>query len=156
MAVAGCLAATAAVAQEELPAIAMVEVEVDLASVEANALDYWPRIERDLTEAILAVADPMLSENGYIVDIQVSEISLEGLAVLPETGEFNRLEGWVYVRAEEGAAPIKSEQIALDAQSYIPGGNSQFYIIPGRPDFYVALVNVFATRVVEEVVELGS
>ena len=150
-----CLVATAAVAQER-PMIAEVDVDVELSDMDANALDYWPDIGHDLAAAILAAADPMLAEGGYLVDVQVAEISLAGATKLLESGEFNHLEGWVYIRDEEGAPPVKSEQIVLDASTFTPGGNSDFFIIPGRPDFYNALVNVFALRTVEEVAELGS
>lgn len=155
MTAAVCFAAAAATAQD-LPMIARVDVETELAGAEANALDFWPEIDRHLTDAILAAADPMLSERGYIVDVRIVEISMDGLETLPGNGTFNRLEGWVHVRDVADAAPIESERIVLDAQSSVTAENPRFHIIPGRPDFYIVLVNAFAARVVEAVVEFGA
>jgi len=155
MTAAVCCAAAAATAQD-LPMIARVDVETTFTGADANALDFWPEIDRHLTDAILAAADPMLSESGYVVDVEIAEISMDGLATLPDSGAFNHLEGWVHVRDVEDAAPIESARIVLDAQRSVIAETPRFYIIPGRPDFYIVLVNAFAARVVEEVVELGA
>lgn len=148
------LSAAPLVAQEPAPTIADVNVTVDLENVDANALDHWPRIDGDLTDAILAAADPWLASEGLTISVVVTEISLAGAPGLPESGEFNRLGGWVYIREDPGQPPLKSEQITLGADTYTPGGTSEFHIIPGRPDFYTALLNVFAARTLEEVQEL--
>ena len=144
--------APAVVAAQEVPIpIGDVSVSVELEAVDANALDRWPEIGPDLAEAIRTAAAPYIAEEGRAVAIVLNEVSLGGTAALGEAGEFNRLGGWVYVREEPGAPPILSEEIVLEADTFAPGGTSEFVILPGRPDFYNALVNVFAVRVVEEV-----
>jgi hypothetical protein len=140
-----------AVAQEPPTAISDVKVSVELEAVDANALDRWPSIGNDLNEAILAAAAPYLAEEGRTVAVVLNEVSLGGTSVLGEEGEFNQLGGWVYVRDDPAEPPIVSEEIVLVADSFVPGGTSLVHIVPGRPEFYNALLNVFALRVVEEV-----
>jgi hypothetical protein len=138
-------------AQEVPSPISDVKVSVELEAVDANALDLWPNIGNDLTEAILAAASPYLAEDGHTVAVVLNEVSLGGTDVLGEAGEFNRLGGWVYVRDDPAEPPIVSKEIVLVAESFVPGGTTLIHIVPGRPDFYNALVNVFAIRVIEEV-----
>jgi hypothetical protein len=145
------LAPMCAAAQETPSPISDVKVSVELEAVDANALDRWPSIGNDLSEAILAAAGPYLSEDGRSVAVVLNEVSLGGTDVLGEEGEFNRLGGWVYVRDDPAEPPILSEEIVLVADTYVPGGTSLIHVVPGRPEFYNALVNVFAIRVVEEV-----
>jgi hypothetical protein len=149
--VAVVLAPTFALAQEAPVPISDVDVTVEIEAVDSNALDRWPEIGPDLTAAILAAAAPYIAEDGRSVSVVLNEVSLGGTTVLGEGGEFNRLGGWVYIRDDPAEPPIFSEEIEFEAETFALGGTSQFYIVPGRPDFYNALVNVFAARVVEEV-----
>ena len=146
--------AAATSAQEVVVPMSDVSVTVDLGSVDSNALDHWPQIGSDLTEAILSAATPYLASDGLLVSVVLNEMSLGGAPTLAEDGEFNRLSGWVYVRDDPAVPPILSQEIVLEADAYLPGGTSEYLIIPGRPEFYTALVNVFAYRVIEEVQEL--
>jgi hypothetical protein len=138
-------------AQEEAVPIGDISVAVELDAVDANALDRWPEIGPDLEAAIRQAAAPYLADNGRNVSVVLNEVSLGGAPVLGESGEFNRLGGWVYVRDDLAQPPILSREIAFQADSFIPGGTTEFVIVPGRPDFYNALVSVFAMRVIEEV-----
>jgi hypothetical protein len=149
--VAVMVAPTFALAQEAPVPISDVDVTVEIEAVDSNALDRWPEIGPDLTAAILAAAAPYVAEDGRSVAVVLNEVSLGGTTVLGEGGEFNRLGGWVYIRDHPAEPPIFSEEIEFQAETFALGGTSQFYIVPGRPDFYNALVNVFAARVVEEV-----
>ena len=140
-----------AVSQEAPVAISDVDVTVEIEAVDSNALDRWPEIGADLAAAIMAAAAPYIAEGGRSVSVVLNEVSLGGTTILGESGEFNRLGGWVYVRDDPANPPIVSEEIELQADTFVPGGTSQFYVVPGRPEFYNALVNVFAVRVIEEV-----
>jgi hypothetical protein len=71
--------------------------------------------------------------------------------MLASDGEFNRLGGWIYVRDDPAEPPILSREIVLDADHVPAGRHAEFIMVPGRPEFYNALVNVFAFRVMEEV-----
>jgi hypothetical protein len=145
------VAPSVALAQEAPVPISDVSVTVEIEAVDSNALDRWPEIGPDLTAAILAASAPYIAEDGLSVAVVLNEVSLGGTTVLGEGGEFNRLGGWVYIRDDPAQPPIFSEEIEFEAETFALGGTSQFYIVPGRPDFYNALVNVFAARVVEEV-----
>jgi hypothetical protein len=148
-------ASVPALAQQPLATISEVDVSVKFDAVDANALDHWPEIGQDLTSAILAAAAPQIDDSGLSVAIVLTEVSLGGAPTLADDGTFNHLAGWVYVRDDPGAPPIKSTQIILDATAFVPGvvpgGEAVIYTIPGRPEYYNALVNVFAYRVLEEV-----
>jgi hypothetical protein len=150
-AVALIFAPALAVAQEVPIPISDVTVTVEIEAVDSNALDRWPEIGQDLAAAITAAAAPYIAEDGRSVAVVLNEVSLGGTSVLGDSGEFNRLGGWVYVREDPADPPIVSEEIVLEADTFVPGGTSQLYIVPGRPEFYNALVNVFAVRVIEEV-----
>lgn len=150
-AVALIFAPAIAVAQEVPLPISDVSVTVEIEAVDSNALDRWPEIGQDLAAAITAAAAPYIAEDGRSVAVVLNEVSLGGTSVLGDSGEFNRLGGWVYVREDPADPPIVSEEIVLEADTFVPGGTSQLYIVPGRPEFYNALVNVFAVRVIEEV-----
>lgn len=144
------LAATAAMADTKV--ISEIDVEAELSDVnEANALEYWPDITTDLGTQIAAAAEGMLGDNGYTIDVQLTEISLSGSDLLTGEGEFNTLEGWVYIRKDGEAVPVETFEIALEAETLSAGGNSEITIIPGKPMFYTALVNAFAMKTVEAV-----
>jgi hypothetical protein len=145
------LAPALAFAQEVPVPISEVDVTVEIEAIDSNALDRWPEIAPDLTAAIMAAASPYIMEDRRSVAVVLNEVSNGGTTVLGDSGEFNRLGGWVYVRENPGDPPILSEEIELEAETFVPGGTSQLYVIPGRPEFYNALVNVFALRVIEEV-----
>ncbi len=149
------LAPLEAAAQQPLTTISDVKVSTEFEAVDANALDYWPDIGADLSAAILAAAAPKIDDSGLFVTIVLTEVSLGGVPTLADGGAFNRLAGWVYVRSDPGEAPLESTQITLDATAAVPasvpGGAVALYTVPGQPEFYNALINVFAYRVLEEV-----
>ena len=150
-----CLALAATAASAEDLMISDVDVHVELSDIEnANALDFWPEIGPDLDATITALAAPMMAETGYEIDVRVSEIAISDSAVLTGDGEFNQLGGWVYIREPGNPVPVKDAQIMLDASTGALGGNSEVILVPGRPDFYNALINVFALRTIEEVNDL--
>ena len=144
-------APTLASAQDVAVPISEVDVTVELEAVDANALDLWPQIGPDLEAAISTAAAPFLAPDGLLVTVVLNEVSLGGTPTLPETGEFNRLGGWMYVRDDPAEPPVMTRELIFEADDFVPGGTSEFLIVPDRPDFYTALVNVFAARVVEEI-----
>ena len=139
-----------AAAQETPVPIGDISVAVELEAVDANALDRWPEIGPDLAAAITEAAAPYISEDGRSVAVVLNEVSLGGTTTLGEDGQFNRLGGWIYVRDDPAQPPILSKEIEFEADRFVPGGTTEFQIVPGRPDFYNALIGVFAVRVVEE------
>jgi hypothetical protein len=127
-----------------------IDVETELEDVaNANALDFWPDIARDLEEALASAT--IESEDAPRLVVRLSEISLDGATVLDTDGGFNTLEGWVYVYPDRDAdaeptAALVNDQIRLEA-SAVPVDTSRpgrIVILPGDTEFYRALVATFA------------
>lgn len=144
-AVAGAIAASTVAFAQEQNTIDEVEVKADLGDVnKSNALDYWPSIEEDLEAAIKASAGPLVSNEGYDVTVQLKEISLSGSKLLSDSGEFNRIDGWVYFRPEEGGAAENQHNIIIDAKTGDVPTGAIAVIVPGKPEFYNAMLVGFA------------
>ena len=155
---AAALTATAAFAQER-PLIAEADVIVELEDVNANALDYWPTIEKDLEAKLAEKIEPYYSGDGYDITVRLSEISIDGSALLGNEGEFNTLKGWVYIREQGNPDPVDSVGLSMTAKTgeanYEAPENTVVVVIPpARAAFYDALLDRFAERTVEEVEKL--
>lgn len=132
------------------------DVKVDLSDVDANALDYWPTIEKDLEAKLAEKIAPLYSGDGYDITISLSEISIDGSALLGAEGEFNTLKGWVYIREQGNPDPVDSVGLSLTAKTgdvtATPSENTLVTITaPQRKAFYDALLDRFAERTIEEV-----
>lgn len=148
---------TAAMA-DPLP-IKSVETEVKLSSVDANALGYWPEIAADLDQAVTTGLSSQMDEYGdYSVSIEINEISLGGVSELTDDGEFNTINGWVYVNAEDEEFPVEKFEITMNAETgvpfVVPAGST--IVAPGRTDFYDALVTAFAIETIKDVATLDT
>ncbi len=142
-----------AAAQDKTIAEADVIVELEDAG-NANALEYWPQIESDLETVLAEWIAPMQSGDGYDVKIRLSDVSLSGSTILTGEGEFNHIEGWVYVREQGEPSVVDSFKVIIDAQTgEFPAGPG-YYILPGMDDFYVALLNGFADKTVRTIQEM--
>lgn len=142
-----------ALAQETKTLISEADVVVELEDVNANALDYWPAIEADLEEKLAEKIAPYHSGDGHDITVRLSEISIDGSALLGNEGEFNTLVGWVYIREKDNPEPVESIGLSLTATTAETTVASQTAIIipPARNAFYEALLDRFAERTVEEV-----
>lgn len=150
------LASGAAYAQDNMINEADVVVELEDAE-NANALEYWPKIEADLEEVFAAYIAPVQSGDGYDVRVRLTEVSLSGSKKLAGQGEFNHMEGWVYVREQGEPSVVDSFKVIIDAETMTdnlrPG---DFVILPNMDDFYIALLNGFADKSVRSIGEIGS
>lgn len=146
---------TAAFAQD-LPQIAKSDVRVELSDVNANALQYWPDIEEDLEAALSREILPYYNADGsgYEIVINVSEISIDGSALLGNEGEFNTLEGWVYIREPGNDQPVEDFGLTMTAKTGAVAPGTRVVIAPSDTDFYEALLQRFANRAVDAVEEL--
>ncbi|WP_417261012.1 hypothetical protein [Celeribacter sp.] len=138
--------------------ISSVEVTANLEAVDSNALDRWPDIAEDLTLMISAGLDEQMSEDGpYDVRVDVTEISNLGTTYLSDEGEFNTLEGWVYIDGPDSDEALKKMHVMLKAEELdgVTAINATM-VPPDRAAFYDALVMGFATQVVGEVSELQT
>lgn len=129
------------------------DVVVELEDVNANAMEYYPNIERDLEAKLATEIEPYYSGSGYDIRIRLSEISIDGSALLGNEGEFNTLKGWVYIREQGNPDPVDSVGLSLTAQTGDTSAATESTIVipPARNAFYEALLQRFAERTVEEV-----
>lgn len=154
----GALAAATAGAAfaQDTALIAEADVKVELDDVNANALDYWPDIEKDLEAKLAEKIAPIYSGDGYDITVSLSEISIDGSALLGADGEFNTLKGWVYIREQGNPDPVDSVGLSLTAVTGdVTATASENTLVtitaPQRGDFYDALLDRFAERTIEEV-----
>ncbi|MEQ9041669.1 MAG: hypothetical protein RIE24_25365 [Silicimonas sp.] len=150
------LSASATLAEENKKLISSADVVVELEDVEANALDYWPNVEADLEEMLSAKIAPYYSGDGHEITVRLSEISIDGSALLGNEGEFNTLNGWIYIREKGNPDPVESIGLSLTAKTgnATPATEDTIVIPPGRNAFYQALLDRFAERTLEEVQSL--
>ncbi len=90
------VAPLAAVAAD--PQLSEIEVNVELeAATDSNALEFWPTLEADLEARLAqAFADNITTEpTASRLQVNISEVSVDGNALLAGAGEFNTLNGTV-------------------------------------------------------------
>lgn len=150
------LAVTAAtsVSAQDKTMIHEADVVVELEDMNANALDYWPTIEKDLEAKLAEKIEPYYSGEGYDIRVRLSDVSISGSTLLEGEGEFNTLKGWVYIREQGNPDPIGSVGLSLEAVTGEADSEADFIIPPASDEFYDALLNRFAERTVEEVQKL--
>lgn len=133
-----------------------VEASVDAAS-DSNALDFYPDIEEDLREE-LAQRVPLSSDSADPeIRIDIRKISLNGSTMLPESREFNELEGVVDITSPSGenaglSFPVKISAYAGDT---IPP-EGFINMPPTETDFYIAMVTTFADVVMENLANVNT
>lgn len=112
-----------------------------------NALDYYPELAMDVTNAIKAQANAATEDDAHSVDIevQITSMRLNDDPILTGNGEFNILEGIVTIDDPTGGV-VKSEPVVMRAEEMdVPYAN----VSPDNRDFYNAMVLAFADRAVE-------
>ena len=88
------------------PTVRELTVTADMADLEtANASRYYPQISGDLSAAIYDRVTLDDDPNGYVVDVKLGSVSLDGDTNLPDTAEFNQMEGVVTISSPNTNAP---------------------------------------------------
>lgn len=129
-----------------------IDVTVELSDVEnANALDYWPTIEADMEKVMTERVSAFYAPDGVDIDVSVTEVSLSGSQLLSNGGEFNTLQGWVYVRDENNGNLLDSFHINLRAETGQVGWQDGAIKLPEMQAFYDALLEAFADKTVARV-----
>ena len=132
-----------------------VDVDVEIQAAEgSNALNFYPNVEDDLKRAVVAKLPVENDPNGYVVDVVLQKISLDGDTVLPDSMEFNQMEGVIVITSPlTGAAPqsVPVKLAATSADGLVPEG--YVAVSPSTDDFYAAMVETFASVVAERVPE---
>tara|TARA_R110002020_G_scaffold341163_1_gene555810 strand:- start:59 stop:589 length:531 start_codon:yes stop_codon:yes gene_type:complete len=153
------LALTGAVqAQEETLQVGTIDVDASYgAAQDSNAAEYYPEISNDLKAAIAERVPTSDDASDVSVRVDVRKMSLDGATMLPESREFNELEGVVDITSQNGtmgdlAFPVNVK--AVTGSSAVPEG----YIAmpPSDGDYYVAMVDFFADQVAERLANMNA
>ncbi len=148
-------AAAAAVSLAALVATGAVAGVHDIdvqAKIEApqgsNALDLYPTIAEDLERALIERIDALSNNpSDPTLTVKIKRVSLDGDSVLPDSAEFNELEGFL---SFQGGSREVVETIRLSAYTDETGAPAGAVVIPpSTDDFYDAMLTAFADRVVE-------
>lgn len=142
-----------------------VDVRAELSDfTDSNAMKYWPDIEHDLQQAIVERVELSGQDEDPRVEVEITKISVDGDTILPDSGEFNQLEGIVKIYDGDDAVTVQGKN-ALDADDPVstsplrlsavpPSGEApEGYVMvpPSQDDFYNAMVEAFARLVVEDI-----
>ncbi|SEM18906.1 hypothetical protein SAMN05443999_1159 [Roseovarius azorensis] len=143
-----------------------VEVKADLSAYEDNnVLKFWPTLEEDITTAIASQVTVDDRADAPRISVEISKVAIDGDTTLPDTGEFNQLEGTVTTYEGVNNVASVSKGQARDAQigsyamrmSAVSGEQEApegwVTVAPSQDDFYNALINAYATAIVERIEE---
>ena len=144
------LALTSMTSAKEVPEISEIDVSASYdAAQDTNARDMFPEITSDIQLALASLVP--LSDNAAdpTVRIDIRKIALNGDTVLPDSMEFNELEGVVSFQTNtgEGGQSFPVNIIAVMDDSAVPAGYDA--VPPSLDDFYKAMVDGFALKVAE-------
>ena len=119
-------------------------------SDDGNGMTFYPDIATDIKAAVATRVPSSTDATDPTIRIDVRKITLNGAAMLPETKEFNELEGVVDISSTDGSSSSFSFPIKIAAYSgdqLVPEG----YIVvpPSDADFYNAMVEAFANSVAD-------
>lgn len=143
-----------------------VEVKSDLSSYEDNnVLKYWPTMDEDLAVAISSKLNIDDTAEAPRISVEINKVAIDGDTVLPDSGEFNQLEGTVTTyegmnnhdavsKGQTQDALIGSYALRMSAVSeerQMPDG--WVTVAPSQEDFYNALIDAYAAAVVERIGE---
>jgi len=151
LATASVIALAAGAASAEKLMVNEIQVKSELSDItESNALQFYPTLTDDLRNAIGEQIAGQIGDSIYHLEVNLKEVSLDGAYALPGNGEFNKMEAFVSVFAEDETIPEEKFWIRLDARS----ANQLAALQPGTADFYNALVDAFARETAKEVAEV--
>lgn len=135
-----------------------VEVTAEFTDMDASALAYWPNIETDLGTAIAALVVDLPGTANHNVTVRIQELGLDGSPIPSDTGEFNHLRGRVIAIPEGETTPTADFQLELFATAVVPATASPDAVVisPVEGEFYAALINSFATSVVDRLAMIDT
>ena len=148
------LMALSGAAYADTVGVSGVEVTTALGgAADSNALSLYPSLNTDLEAAIAQrvaggdVTDPT-------VEVSIREVALDGATMLPDSKEFNQMEGVVSLAGASGdlgglSFPVRINAVMGDTTA--PAGT--IVLAPSDGDFYVAMVNAFADSVAAQLAE---
>jgi hypothetical protein len=145
-----------------------VEVHADLSAYEdANVLSFWPTLEDDMNKAIASKVIVDDNADAPRISVEINKVAIDGDTVLPDSGEFNQIEGTVTTHAGVNAQSTSSAEAAdspddvigsyplhmtaISGDREVPEG--WIVVPPSQDDFYNALIDAYAESVVERIEE---
>lgn len=141
-----------------------LEVKADLSAYEDNnVLKFWPTLEEDITTAIASQVTVNDRADAPRISVEINKVAIDGDTSLPDSGEFNQLEGTVTTHEGNNNVDSVSKGQTQDALigSYalrmsVVSGERELprgwvSVAPSQDDFYNALINAYATAIVERI-----
>ena len=148
---------TGAFAAEEIR-ISKIDVESSIATnADNNALGYYPDLAEDLREEVSQRVSMSSDASDPQIRIDIRKIALNGATFLPETKEFNELEGVVDITSPTGESSGLSFEVKVSAYSgdaVAPEG--YINVSPSETEFYIAMVTSFADIVAENLANVNT
>lgn len=147
-------AATAA----DAPKISMIDVEASYSAAQgSNAAETFPQIASDIKLAIADRVETSDDASDPMIRVDIRKVALDGDTIIPDSAEFNELEGVVSISSENGTLGDQTFPInivAMTDPSVAPEG--YFVIAPSTDDFYNAMVFAFADNVAEKLESMNT
>ncbi len=151
------LALAGAVAATELPPISDIDVSASYdAAEDTNAQELFPEIADDVRLAIAALIPQSDNAADPIIRVDIRKVALDGDTIMPDSAEFNQLQGIVAIetRSGSGGQTFPVNITAMTDTDAVPAGF--IAIPPSNDDFYSAMVDGFAINVAEGVERLNT
>ncbi|WP_120505029.1 hypothetical protein [Sulfitobacter mediterraneus] len=151
------LALTSATAAE-LPKVSEISVDASYdAAQDSNAAALYPELQTDINKAVAEMVPISDDAADPTIRIDIRKIALDGDTYLPDSAEFNQIEGVVAIEGRDGSVgdvtfPVNI--VAATADTAAPEG--YFLVPPSTEDFYTAMVYGFAKTVAEELARVNT
>ncbi|KIN65209.1 hypothetical protein Z946_4109 [Sulfitobacter noctilucicola] len=117
------------------------------AAEDTNAMEMFPGITQDVEVAIAKLIPMSDSPNDPVIRVDIRKLALDGDTILPDSTEFNQMEGVVAIDTVTGIGgksfPINI--VAVTDLTSVPDG--YVGIAPSVDDFYNAMIDAFAADV---------
>ena len=129
-----------------------VEVVVDATAIDnAKAAAHWLALASDLNAAIVLRLGNQMADNGARVLIDLSHVELANTWQTTFGIAESRLVGDVIVRNADSDVEMRRYELTVsfaDAGPFFPKGADMAALTSDSPEYYQAMVNAFADRVV--------
>lgn len=143
-----------------------IEVKANLTAYEDNnVLKFWPTLEEDITTAIASQVTVNDGADAPRISVEINKVAIDGDTILPDSGEFNQLEGTVTTHEGNNNVDSVSKGQTQDAligsyalrMSAVSGEREMprgwVVVAPSQDDFYNALIDAYASAIVERIEE---
>ncbi|KHA52220.1 hypothetical protein [Sulfitobacter geojensis] len=145
------MALTGAALAADMDGVSEIRVSTSYdAAQDSNAAEHFPEIATDVQVAIAKLIPSSNNAADPIIRVDLRKVALDGDTMLPDSAEFNQLEGVVAIDTNtgEGGQSFKVNILAATDLNAVPEG--YIGIAPSTEDFYNAMVEGFALNVAEQ------